>query len=74
MHNTVLSHVVQRDQYLNSESFYQRQVEALEIVHFDEIVEVDRQEFKRNAKMLSAYELLKFLNNIFLVIRVLFIQ
>ena len=41
VHDVVLPHVVQRYQYLDCEALNQAQAEAQEVVHLDEVVEVD---------------------------------
>ena len=46
MNDFMLSHVVQRDQNLNRETFDQTQWKAQEIVHLDEVVKIDAEQFK----------------------------
>jgi hypothetical protein len=70
----MLAHVVQGNEYLDSESLDQRQREAFEIVHLDEVVEVHTEQFKRDDQMLSEYELIIPSDNILLVFRILFIK
>ena len=41
VHNQVFPHEVERDQDLDGEPLDQRQTEALEVVHLDEVVQVD---------------------------------
>lgn len=74
VHNIVLAHVVQGNEYLDSESLDQRQREAFEIVHLDEIVEVDTEQFERDDQMLAEDELIIPSDDILLVFRILFIK
>jgi len=70
----MLAHVVQRDQNLDSEPFDETQRKALEVVHLDEVVEVDAEQFKCQAEMLSTNEMVKPFHNIFLIFWVVSIQ
>ena len=70
----MLAHVVQRDQNLDSEPFDETQRKALEVVHLDEVVEVDAEQFKSQAEMLSTNEMVKPFHNIFLIFWVVSIQ
>ena len=53
VHNIVLSHVVKRDEDLDSKPLNQAQWEAQEVVHFDEIVQVDTEKLESEDKMLA---------------------
>ena len=46
MHDVVLAHVVQRNEDLDGEALDQTQRKAQEIVHLDEVVEVDAEQLK----------------------------
>ena len=74
MDDVVFSHVVQRYQNLDSKPLYQRQRKALERVHFDKLVKVDREQFKRDDQVLSEHKLVKQLNDVLLVFRVILVQ
>lgn len=67
MDDIVFSHEVQRDQNLNSESFDQTEAEALKVVHLDEVVQIDTQQFECDHQMLSKYELVQHFNDVFLI-------
>jgi len=70
----MLAHVVQGDEYLNGKALDQRKREAFEIIHLDEVVEIDAEKFESDAQMLSEYELIIPPDNILLVFRILFIE
>lgn len=74
MDDVVLSHVVQGDQYLNSETLYQRQGEAFEVVHLDEVIQVHTQQLKRYDEVLAKYELVQTPNDILFVLRIMFVE
>ncbi len=67
MDDIVFSHEVQRDQYLNGETFDKAEAEALKVVHFDEVVQIDTQQFECDHQMLSKYKLVQHFNNVFLI-------
>lgn len=48
MNYAILGQVIQRDKYLNCESFDQIEWETLEVVHLYEFIEVDREHFESN--------------------------
>jgi len=74
MHNVVLPHEVKRNQDLDRKSLDQAQLEALEVVHLYEVVKVHTQKFERYYQVLTEYELVKLLYNIFLILRVFLIK
>jgi len=74
MHNVVLPHEVKRNQDLDRKSLDQAQLEALEVVHLYEVVKVHTQKFERYHQVLTKYELVKLLYNIFLILRVFLIK
>ena len=67
MNDLMLSHVVQRDQNLNRETFDQTQWKAQEIVHLDEVVKIDAEQFKGKDQVPSEHEMVQAFHNIFLV-------
>ena len=74
MHDVVLTHVVERDQDLDCKPLYQTQREALEVIHLDEVVEVDTEQFKCQNQMFSENEMVKPFHNILLIFRIMSIQ
>ena len=74
VHDVVLSHVVKRDEDLDSKPLDQAQWEAQEVVHLDEVVQVDTKEFEGDVKMLAEDKVITLLYNIFLILRVVSIQ
>ena len=71
MNDFMLSHVVQRDQNLNRETFDQTQWKAQEIVHLDEVVEIDAEQLKGQNQVPSKHEMVQAFHNIFLVFRIM---
>ena len=74
MHNIVLSHVVERYQNLDCKTFDQTQRKAQEIVHLDEVVKVDAEQFKGQNQVPSEHEMVQAFHNIFLVFRIVSVQ
>lgn len=74
MNDVIFGQVIQRYEYLNSEPFDEIEREALEVVHFDEFVQVYGQHFERYHKMLSEVELVQAANNVLFVLRILVVQ
>lgn len=57
MNDTVLVQVVKGDKDLDCESFDKIQRKALEVIHLDELIQVDREHFKCDHEMLPEVEL-----------------
>ena len=74
MHDVVLAHVVQRNEDLDGEALDQTQRKAQEIVHLDEVVEVDTEQFKGEDEMLAEDEVIQALHNVLLILWVVTIQ
>ena len=52
MDDVVFSHVVKRYEDLNGETFNQRERETLKVVHLDEVVQIDAQQFEGQYQVL----------------------
>ena len=74
MHNIVLIEIVQAYQYLDGKPLDQVQGEALEMIHLDELIQIDREDLERDHQMLSEDELVESPDNIFLVFRILVVE
>lgn len=74
MNNLVLVEVVETNEDLDGKSLYQVKRKALEVVHFDEFIEVDRKHFESDTEMLSEQELVMSSDYVFLVLGVMFVQ
>ena len=74
VHDVVLPHVVQRYQYLDCEALNQAQAEAQEVVHLDEVVEVDAEQLEGQDEVLAEDEVIQPLHNVFLVFGVVPVQ
>ena len=74
MHDVVLTHVVERNEDLDGEPFDQAQGEALEVVHLDEVVEVDAEELERDDEMLAERERVEALDDVLLVFWIVLVQ
>ena len=74
VHDVVLAHVVQRYQNLDREPLDQAEREAQEVVHLDEVVEVDAQQLEGQDEVLAEDKVIQPLHNIFLVFGVVPVQ
>ena len=74
MHDVMLAHVVKRDQDLDREPLDQAEREAQEVVHLDEVIEVDGEELEGEDQMLAEDEVVQALYDILLVFRVVSVQ
>jgi hypothetical protein len=74
MDDAVLVEVIKTDEDLDGEPFDEVEGESLEVVHFDEFVEVDRQHFESDDQVLPKHKLVQSLYDIFLVLRVVVVQ
>ena len=70
MNDVVLFHIMEGDQYLDSESSDQPNGNTLEVIALDELVKVHTKYFEWKNKMLSENKLLVYPNNILLVVLV----
>ena len=66
-----LEHVVQGLQDLNWESFGQSDWEALEIIVFNELVQIDAEHFESDTHMTSESKVFSYPYNIFCVLMIL---
>ena len=73
MDDIVLTHIVERYEDLDREPLDQTEGEALKVVHLDEVVKVDAQQFERDAEMLAEGELVEALDDVLLVFRIVLI-
>jgi hypothetical protein len=69
----MFTHVEQSNEDLNRKALDQVKGEALEVVHFNEFVQVNRQHLKSQHQVLSKYEVLMLFNDVFLVFRVVLV-
>ena len=74
MNHVMLSHVVERDKYLNRKTLDQTQAETREVVHFNEVVEVDWEQLESDHKMLSEKELFVQLDDVLFVFGIMQIE
>ena len=74
MNDFVLSHVVERYQDLNRKTFDQAQGKAEEVVHLDEVVKVDAEQFKGQNQVPSEHKVVQAFHNIFLIFGIVSIQ
>jgi len=74
MNNIVFGQEVERYQNLDGEPLDQVERKTLEVVHLDELVEVDRKHFEGDHEVLPKHKLIQPPDNILLVFRVLVIQ
>ena len=74
MHDVVLTHVVEWDQDLDGKPLDQTQWKALEVIHLDEVVEVDTEQFKCQNQMFPENKMVKPFHNILLIFWIISIQ
>ena len=74
MNDVVFAQVVERDKNLNCEPLDQVEGESLEVVHLDELVQVDREHLERYHEVLSEHELVKSSDDVLLVLGVSVVQ
>ena len=74
MYYVVLAEVVERYEYLDSESLYQVKRETLEMIHLDELVQIHREHFEGDHEMLSEKKLVRPPDDIFLIFGITFVQ
>ena len=74
MNDLVIFDVFQTLQDLNGKSADQTQTYSLEVVVFDELIQVDAEEFKRDAKMLSENHIILHADDVMRIFRVVLFQ
>ena len=70
----MFTHVVKGDEDLDGEPLDQTQAEPLKVVHLDEVVEVDAEQFESQDEMLAENEMIKAFHNILLIFWIVLIQ
>lgn len=71
MYNAVVPHECQRLQHLTSEPANQCGSESDKVIGFDQLVEVDTQQFRCNAEMTPEVEVFRHFDNMMFLVRVL---
>ena len=71
MNDAVVAHERERLQHLTCEATNEASREAVEVVRLDQLVEVDAQQFSRNAEVSTEVEMLCHLDNVVLLLVVL---
>ena len=71
VHNTMVSHQRERLQHLVRKPPDETGREPMEVVRLDQLVEVDAQELRRNAQMATEVEMLRHLEDVVLLVRIL---
>lgn len=66
MHDAMVSHERQRKEHLTCEASDESSGEANETIRFDELIEVDTEEFHRNAQVVSEIKVFSHLDNVVL--------
>jgi len=74
VHNRELEHVIKGLQYLNGESFGQSHRKSLEIIIFDELVQVNTQHFEADEHVTAEGERVFYPHNIFGILMVLLLE
>lgn len=74
MNDTVLIQIVEGNQDLDCKSLDQIKREALEMIHLNELVQVDREHLEGDHEVLSEVELVHSTDDVLLVLRIFFIQ